>query len=190
MKKRSLGMIETGGYVPAVEAADAGTKAANVTFLGYEITNDALVTVKFIGDVAAVKTAVTAGAKAASKVGKVVAVHVIPRPDPQLRIEPPDKLPPPVQPPREEEPETKPEPAPPREEEPEAKPEPVPPREEEPEAKPEPVPPREEEPEAKPEPAPPREEEVKAKPWLPPFPKGKEKKPVKARPIRKSKKTK
>jgi len=176
MKKRSLGMIETGGYVPAVEAADAGTKAANVTFLGYEITNDALVTVKFIGDVAAVKTAVTAGAKAASKVGKVVAVHVIPRPDPQLRIEPPDKLPPPVQPPREEEPETKPEPAPPREEEPEAKPEPVPPREEEPEAKP--------------EPAPPREEEVKAKPWLPPFPKGKEKKPVKARPIRKSKKTK
>ena len=176
MKKRSLGMIETWGYVPAVEAADAGTKAANVTFLGYEITKVALVTVKFIGDVAAVKTAVTAGAKAASKVGKVVAVHVIPRPDPQLRIEPPDKLPPPVQPPREEEPETKPEPAPPREEEPEAKPEPVPPREEEPEAKP--------------EPAPPREEEVKAKPWLPPFPKGKEKKPVKARPIRKSKKTK
>ena len=161
MKKRSLGMIETGGYVPAVEAADAGTKAANVTFLGYEITNDALVTVKFIGDVAAVKTAVTAGAKAASKVGKVVAVHVIPRPDPQLRIEPPDKLPPPVQPPREEEPETKPEPAPPREKKPEAKP----------------------------VPAPPREEEVKVKSELPPFPKGKEKRPMKARPTRKSKKS-
>ncbi|MBC2743996.1 MAG: BMC domain-containing protein, partial [Desulfosarcina sp.] len=38
MKKRSLGLIETWGYVPAVEAVDAGTKAANVTFLGYEIT--------------------------------------------------------------------------------------------------------------------------------------------------------
>jgi len=93
MKKQSLGLIETWGYVPAVEAADAGTKAADVNFLGYEITRVALVTVKFVGDVSAVQAAVAAGEQAAKKVGKVVSVHVIPRPDPQLRIEPLDQPP-------------------------------------------------------------------------------------------------
>ena len=161
MKKRSLGMIETWGYVPAVEAADAGTKAANVTFLGYEITKVALVTVKFIGDVAAVKTAVTAGAAAAKKVGKVVAVHVIPRPDPQLPIEPPHKLPPPAQPPMEEEPETERAPKTSGEEEPEAKAVSSPPR-----------------------------EEAEDKSELPPVHKDKGRKSPKAKPIKKSKKTK
>ncbi len=86
MKNKSLGLIETWGYVPAIEAADAGAKAAAVTLLGYEITKTALVTVKFIGDVAAVKVAVAAGTAAAKKVGKVVSEHVIPRPDPQLSL--------------------------------------------------------------------------------------------------------
>jgi len=93
MGKQSLGLIETWGYIPAIEAADAGTKTANVILLGYEVTKTALVTVKFMGDVAAVKAAVDAGAARASKVGKVVAVHVIPRPDRQLRIGPPDRSP-------------------------------------------------------------------------------------------------
>ena len=93
MKNKSLGLIETWGYVPAIEAADAGTKAAVVTLLGYEITKTALVTVKFIGDVAAVKAAVSAGTAAAKKVGKVVSVHVIPRPDPQLYMLPGDHTP-------------------------------------------------------------------------------------------------
>ncbi len=94
MKNKSLGLIETWGYVPAIEAADAGTKAAVVTLLGYEITKTALVTVKFTGDVAAVKAAVAAGTAAAKKVGKVVSVHVIPRPDPQLSMFPKDRTPP------------------------------------------------------------------------------------------------
>ena len=91
MKKKSLGLIETWGFIPAIEAADAGTKAADVILVGYEITKVALVTVKFRGDVAAVKAAVSAGAAAARKVGKVVAVHVIPRPDRQVPIEPSDR---------------------------------------------------------------------------------------------------
>jgi microcompartment protein CcmL/EutN len=94
MKKKSLGLIETWGFIPAIEAADAGTKAADVILIGYEITKVALVTVKFRGDVAAVKAAVSAGAAAARKVGKVVAVHVIPRPDPQVTIEPSGRPPP------------------------------------------------------------------------------------------------
>jgi microcompartment protein CcmL/EutN len=88
MEKRSLGLIETWGYTAAIEAADAGTKAANITLLGYEVTLAGLVTVKFQGDVGAVKAAVSAASAAAEKVGKVVTVHVIPRPDGQLRIEP------------------------------------------------------------------------------------------------------
>jgi len=92
MKRYSLGLIETWGFLPAVEAVDAGMKSANVIFAGYEITPTALVTVKFIGDVAAVSTAVRAGMAAAEKVGKVIATHVIPRPDPQLNIAPPKPI--------------------------------------------------------------------------------------------------
>ena len=88
MEKESLGLVETLGYIPAIEAADAGAKAANVTLLGYEEVRAGLITVKFAGDVAAVTAAVTAGAAAARKLGKVVSVHVIARPDRQLRIIP------------------------------------------------------------------------------------------------------
>lgn len=85
MVKLSLGLIETVGWVSAVEAADAGTKAAEVRLLDFELTGRGLVTIKFLGDVAAVQVAVSAGAAAAGKVGRVVSVHVIPRPDRQLR---------------------------------------------------------------------------------------------------------
>ena len=84
MNKKSLGMIETWGYVAAIEALDAGLKAANVTCLGYSITPSALVSIRLVGDVAAVTAAVKAGFVAASKVGQVVSCHVIPRPDDQL----------------------------------------------------------------------------------------------------------
>jgi microcompartment protein CcmL/EutN len=85
MKKQSLGLIETAGWVPAVEAADAGTKAADVRLLAFELAGRGLVTIKFLGDVAAVQAAVSAGASSAGKVGRVVSVLVIPRPDRQLR---------------------------------------------------------------------------------------------------------
>ncbi len=84
MQKRSLGLIETWGFTPAVEAADAGTKAANVTMPGLEVVPVGRVVVRFLGDVAAVATAVRAGAAAAERVGKVIGMHVIARPHPQL----------------------------------------------------------------------------------------------------------
>ena len=74
------GMIETKGLVGAIEAADAMTKSANVTLMGYEKIGSGLVTVMVRGDVGAVKAAVDAGACAAEKVGEIVAQHVIPRP--------------------------------------------------------------------------------------------------------------
>ena len=76
----ALGMIETKGLVGAIEAADAMTKSANVTLMGYEKSGSGLVTVMVRGDVGAVKAAVDAGACAAEKVGEIVAQHVIPRP--------------------------------------------------------------------------------------------------------------
>ena len=76
----ALGLIETKGLVGAIEAADAMTKSANVELIGYEKIGSGLVTVMVRGDVGAVKASVDAGAVAAEKVGKVVSIHVIPRP--------------------------------------------------------------------------------------------------------------
>jgi len=80
MTLEALGMIETRGLVAAIEAADAMVKAANVTLIGTEKIGSGLVSVMVRGDVGAVKSATEAGGAAASKLGEVIAVHVIPRP--------------------------------------------------------------------------------------------------------------
>ncbi|MDF2676966.1 MAG: Propanediol utilization polyhedral body protein PduA [Bacillota bacterium] len=76
----ALGLIETKGLVGAIEAADAMTKSANVTLVGYEKIGSGLVTVMVRGDVGAVKASVDAGAAAAEKVGQLISKHIIPRP--------------------------------------------------------------------------------------------------------------
>ena len=80
MASDALGMIEAQGFVAIVEAADAMVKAAKVDLVGYEKTGGGYVTAIVRGDVAAVKAATEAGAKSAERVGKLVSVHVIPRP--------------------------------------------------------------------------------------------------------------
>ena len=80
MNSDALGMVETKGLVGAIEAADAMVKAANVTLVGYEKIGSGLVTVMVRGDVGAVKAAVESGSAAASRLGELVATHVIPRP--------------------------------------------------------------------------------------------------------------
>ncbi len=84
MSKQALGLIETHGFVGAVEAADAMCKTARVTLVRYERISGALVTVTVRGDVGSVYAAVDAGAAAAARVGAMVARHVIPAPDEQL----------------------------------------------------------------------------------------------------------
>src|SRR6266853_5564863 len=76
----ALGMIETKGLVALIEACDAMLKAANVTLIGWQKIGSGLVTAMAVGDVAAVKAAVDAGAAAAGRIGEVVGVQVIPRP--------------------------------------------------------------------------------------------------------------
>lgn len=83
---KALGLVETRGLVAAIEAADAMVKTSNVTLIGKEITRPALVTIKIVGDVAAVKASVDAGAAAAKKVGELVSTHVIPQPDSEMIV--------------------------------------------------------------------------------------------------------
>lgn len=80
----ALGMIETKGLVPLVEASDAMLKAANVTLIGWQKIGSGMVTALVVGDVAAVKAAVDAGSAAAARVGEVVGIQVIPRPHEDL----------------------------------------------------------------------------------------------------------
>ena len=80
MALEALGMVETRGLVAAIEAADSMLKAANVVLVGTEKIGSGLVSVMVRGDVGAVKAAVEAGSNSASKLGELVATHVIPRP--------------------------------------------------------------------------------------------------------------
>src|SRR5437588_771282 len=101
----ALGMIETKGLTALIEASDAMLKSANVTLIGWQKIGSGLVTALVVGDVAAVKAAVDAGAgaayvttfvrgdvgsvraavdagaAAASQNGELVSAHVIPRPE-------------------------------------------------------------------------------------------------------------
>ena len=80
----ALGMVETRGLVALFEATDAMLKAASVEMLGWKKVGRGLVTSFVTGEVAAVKSAVTAGEAAAAKIGEVATVHVIPRPHEEL----------------------------------------------------------------------------------------------------------
>jgi len=82
--REALGMVETRGLTGTIAAADAMMKAAMVTLVGKVQIGGGFVTVMVRGDVAAVQSAVDAGAEEARKVGELVSVHVIPRPDPQI----------------------------------------------------------------------------------------------------------
>lgn len=76
----AIGMIETKGYVGAVEASDAMVKAANVNLTKTVPIGGGLITVFCKGDIGSVKAAVDAGSKAAGKVGELISSHIIPRP--------------------------------------------------------------------------------------------------------------
>ena len=80
----AIGMIETRGYTASIEATDAMAKAANITISKTIPIGGGLITVLCRGDVASVKAAVDAGSKAASKIGELVAAHVLARPHDDL----------------------------------------------------------------------------------------------------------
>jgi ethanolamine utilization protein EutM len=95
MTERALGLVETLGLVGAIEAADAMIKASNVKLIGREVTDGAYVTIKVVGEVGAVQASVAAGEAAARRVGQIVSVHIIPRPDEMTESIVYDDVPPP-----------------------------------------------------------------------------------------------
>ena len=84
MAKQAVGIIETKGLVSLIEASDAALKAADITMVGWSKIGSGMVTGFYAGDVAAVKAGIDAGAEAASQVGEVVSMQVIPRPHDDL----------------------------------------------------------------------------------------------------------
>lgn len=80
----AIGLLETRGYVGLVEASDAMIKAANVQLIKSVPIGGALITTIVQGDVGSVKAAVEAGREAATRVGNLVASHVIARPATEL----------------------------------------------------------------------------------------------------------
>lgn len=84
MAKQALGIIEAKGLVSLIEASDAALKAADITMVGWTKIGSGMVTGFYEGDVAAVKAGIDAGADAASQVGEVAAVQIIPRPHDDL----------------------------------------------------------------------------------------------------------
>lgn len=75
----ALGLVETIGYVAAIEALDVCLKSASVEVIGIQKVGQGIVTIEVSGDVGAVKSAVEAAKYAAEKVGVLRATHVIPR---------------------------------------------------------------------------------------------------------------
>ena len=81
---QSWGFIEVIGYIPAVAAADAMVKAANIQLVGTEVIGGAMLTVAIKGEIGAVRAAIDAAEAEVERIGKVVNTNVIARPDEAL----------------------------------------------------------------------------------------------------------
>ena len=82
--KKAIGILETKGFAPLVQGADAAVKAANVEMVEWRQVGSGYVSFVIEGDVAAVRSALDAGVDAAAKVGEVLSQLVIPRPVDEL----------------------------------------------------------------------------------------------------------
>jgi ethanolamine utilization protein EutM len=76
----ALGIVETRGFIAAIDAAYTMVKAANVELLGYVKIGSGFVSVMVRGEVGAVRASVDSGAQSAQRLGELVAAHIIPRP--------------------------------------------------------------------------------------------------------------
>ncbi|MEN8193719.1 MAG: BMC domain-containing protein [Bacteroidota bacterium] len=83
-KMNAIGIVETKGFAPLIQGADAAIKAASVDMVEWRQVGSGYVSFVIEGDVAAVRSAVDAGVEAASRVGEVISELVIPRPIDEL----------------------------------------------------------------------------------------------------------
>lgn len=81
MASQAIGLLETKGLIALVQGVDAMLKAANVELQGpMKAVGSGFACATVVGDVAAVKAAIDAGAQTAEQFGKVTTAHVIARP--------------------------------------------------------------------------------------------------------------
>lgn len=80
MSSQAIGLLETRGFPAMVGAADAMTKAADITLMAHELIGDGLCTIIIRGSLPNVAIAVDAGMHEAERIGELHAVMVIPRP--------------------------------------------------------------------------------------------------------------
>jgi ethanolamine utilization protein EutM len=80
-----LGIVETRGLLPLVEAADAALKAANVRLSGHTLVGGGLAACLLSGDVGAMRAALAAAQGAISRLAAQGATHLIPRPADPVR---------------------------------------------------------------------------------------------------------
>ena len=84
---KSIGILETRGFVPLIEGADAAVKAANVDIVEWRQAGSGIVSFVVEGEVAAVRSAIEAGKNAAARAGEVISDIVIPRPVDELKTQ-------------------------------------------------------------------------------------------------------
>jgi len=77
----ALGFIETQGFTAVINAIDTACKAAGVEVVGKEKLGGGYITVVIQGELSAVTSAVDAGQDKVASLGKLIAAHVIPRPN-------------------------------------------------------------------------------------------------------------
>ena len=82
---KAIGVLETRGFVPLIEGADAAVESASVDLVEWRQVGSGYVSFTIEGEVAAVRAAIEAAVSAAGKVGEVVSELVIPRPVPELK---------------------------------------------------------------------------------------------------------
>jgi len=77
---RALGYIETKGFIPMIEAADAAVKASDTRPFGWQRVGSGFMAIILGGEVGAVRIAVDAGSQAARSVGEFKSALILPNP--------------------------------------------------------------------------------------------------------------
>lgn len=82
---KAIGILETRGFAPLVDGADAAVKAASVEVLEWRQVGSGYVSFVVEGEVAAVRSAIDAARESASRTGEVISDLVIPRPVDEIK---------------------------------------------------------------------------------------------------------
>ena len=81
---KSLGVIDTQGWIAAIQAVDAACKSAAVSCTGYRKVGSGLVSVCFAGEISAIHSAIERGVATVTALGQPANSLIIARPEPSV----------------------------------------------------------------------------------------------------------